>query len=376
MGTGVRSLGRIAVKKESGLTTQGAQGMDGRALTEQEQLAVLREMRVEGDLTDQQWSTVLARRAICATCSENDGLNVLTVHCRNCGCSGLSLLGQRCRLRKWNSAPGTQQVSTSERRKQVVTDDLESLFRSPGLPLVTCVMPTYGRPDYVMESVYLFLQQDYPRKELVILNDCPEQIFDCDIAGIQAINVKRRFGSLGEKRNAAIRQARGRIVAVWDDDDIYLPWRLTFTVEEMRRQKTPIYRSERYWAYWGNGPLHDNRASFEWMNHSLTAFTRELWEQSGRYPHQDVREDRQFLLKSQRLMQTRYHAFPLDDHDRYFILRGLSSYPHMSMGGGTGTLDTSPGRYKVAPRPISDPLLRSHYDRLIQDHMDSRTRGG
>ncbi len=38
---------------------------------------------------------------------------------------------------------------------------------------VSCIMPTYGRPDFVAQSVAMFLAQDYAEKELIILNDCP-----------------------------------------------------------------------------------------------------------------------------------------------------------------------------------------------------------
>lgn len=47
-----------------------------------------------------------ARRAICATCDQNEGLGLATVKCRGCGCSGLSLMGNAdwCKLGKWSNA--------------------------------------------------------------------------------------------------------------------------------------------------------------------------------------------------------------------------------------------------------------------------------
>jgi glycosyltransferase involved in cell wall biosynthesis len=39
-------------------------------------------------------------------------------------------------------------------------------------PLISCIMPTYGRPEFLGEAVAMFLAQDYPEKELVILNRC------------------------------------------------------------------------------------------------------------------------------------------------------------------------------------------------------------
>ena len=40
-----------------------------------------------------------------------------------------------------------------------------------GLPLVSCIMPTADRRRFVPRAVHQFLAQDYPNKELVILDD-------------------------------------------------------------------------------------------------------------------------------------------------------------------------------------------------------------
>lgn len=56
------------------------------------------------------------------------------------------------------------------------------------LPLVSCIMPTYGRPDYVAESIAMFLDQDYEAKELIILNDCPGQVLRGDFPGVRIVN--------------------------------------------------------------------------------------------------------------------------------------------------------------------------------------------
>ena len=52
-------------------------------------------------------------------------------------------------------------------------------------PLVSCIMPTYGRPLCVAESVALFLAQDYPAKELLIGNDCPGQSLLAELPGVR-----------------------------------------------------------------------------------------------------------------------------------------------------------------------------------------------
>ena len=110
---------------------------------------------------------------------------------------------------------------------ETIPTEAEGLLAIDGGQVVSCIMPTYGRPDYVLESVAMFMAQDYSRKELLILNDCPNQFFETAVPNVRIFNSQSRFSSLGEKRNFLIEKAVGDLIAVWDDDDVYLPWRAT-----------------------------------------------------------------------------------------------------------------------------------------------------
>jgi glycosyltransferase involved in cell wall biosynthesis len=239
------------------------------------------------------------------------------------------------------------------------------LFDLTDNPLISCVMPTYGRPDYVDEAVRMFLDQDYENKELIILNDLAIQEYYCDLPAVKVINTKTRFKTLGDKRNACIEAARGEIIAVWDDDDLYLPWRLSFSLNEMRKWKTPFYRANVFLAYWGEKKLHDNQAVPGWLNHPNTLFTKALWEQVGGYPAKGVGEDADFFAKIHAHLKRDFISYPINLSDRFFILRGRSKYHHMSISGGMGELNTSPGTFMINPKEIEDPLLRSHFMRRI-----------
>ncbi|MCG8649919.1 MAG: glycosyltransferase family 2 protein, partial [Pirellulales bacterium] len=241
------------------------------------------------------------------------------------------------------------------------------------LPLISCVMPTYGRPDYVNEAVKMFLDQDYPadRRELVILNDCAGQTFQCDLAdqsGVRVINQPRKYPTLGQKRNACIELARGELIAVWDDDDLYLPWRLSFSLDQMQRHRTAFYRASTYWAYWGKGKLHVNQATRAWISHSLWMFRKDVWSRAGGYPNMDGGEDTRFYERVQEVLADhadRWVTYPVPHADHYYIMRGLSRYDHMSIAGGTGGLETSEGVYSIEPKPIGDPVLRDVFERLV-----------
>jgi glycosyltransferase involved in cell wall biosynthesis len=246
------------------------------------------------------------------------------------------------------------------------------------LPLVSCIMPTYGRPDYVNESVAMFLAQDYPHKELIILNDCPGQIFVGEFPNVCIVNANSRYASLGEKRNSCIDMARGAVIAIWDDDDVYLPWRISYSVNEMNRLGTQFYRPADFWAYWGTEILNENQSVPGWINHPWVMFDKVLWKAVGGYPAMNIREDDGFYERVHRKLGETFIKYEVDQTDRFGIMRGTSKYQHTSIDGGQHPLDTTPRRHNITPAPIRDPLLRAAHDRLIaQRHASSpRVAGG
>ncbi len=242
------------------------------------------------------------------------------------------------------------------------------------LPLVSCIMPTYGRADYVAESVAMFLAQDYPAKELIILNDCPGQTLSGDFPGVRIVNAPERWTTLGEKRNAAIEFATGEFIAVWDDDDVYLPWRLSFSLERIQALKASIYCPAEYWAYWGDEHLHDNQAQLDWIYHPLVIFRRDLWEAVGGYPAQTAGEDTVFFRKALQLLGIEWPRDEIAAADRVMILRGKSKYAHTSIPGGVEPPHTAPGAIALAPRSVQDPILASVAERLIRFREAERLR--
>src|SRR5436853_5015409 len=87
-------------------------------------------------------------------------------------------------------------------------------------PFVSCIMPTFNRRRFVPRAIYYFLSQDYPEKELLILDDGVESAADLipDDPCVRYVRLEGRE-VLGRKRNLACEEARGDIIAHWDDDD-------------------------------------------------------------------------------------------------------------------------------------------------------------
>ena len=69
---------------------------------------------------------------------------------------------------------------------------------------VSCLCLTYNRPGrdellLLEEAVMSFLQQTYPDKELLILNDHPGQKLFCNYPGVKVFNFPERFETLTDK---------------------------------------------------------------------------------------------------------------------------------------------------------------------------------
>jgi len=97
------------------------------------------------------------------------------------------------------------------------------------LPKISCVCLTYNRHDFLKRALWCFLEQDYPKDkcELIILDDAG-QYDNCVGDNWELVSINRRFSSVGSKRNASISliSTDSDVVAIWDDDDIYMPWTL------------------------------------------------------------------------------------------------------------------------------------------------------
>jgi glycosyltransferase involved in cell wall biosynthesis len=155
---------------------------------------------------------------------------------------------------------------------------------------VSCICPTYNRPPdsqwLVEEAIESFLRQDYPDKELIVLNDCPGQELICDALDVCVINVPRRFRSYGEKLNAGIALAQGSHIALWNDDDIMLPWRLSKSLE--RLADAGYYNPQVYWFLDSAGLHTDHQMG---VGHICSMFTRSAFDVVDGYPHITGEED-------------------------------------------------------------------------------------
>jgi GT2 family glycosyltransferase len=173
-------------------------------------------------------------------------------------------------------------------------------------PLVSCVMPTRDRPNFVLQSVRYFRRQDYPERELLILDDGPGDLERKlpDDPRIRYVRMTPGM-SIGAKRNRGCQLARGSVIACWDDDDWYAPDRLSEQVKpllageaQMSGLPVRVFFDLEKWEFWTCSPQLHRRLWIEDVAAGTLVFGRQVWERLSQYPDRSLAEDGVFLKQA------------------------------------------------------------------------------
>lgn len=173
---------------------------------------------------------------------------------------------------------------------------------SGGEPVVTCIMPTANRRGFVPRAIACFLAQDYPARELVIVDDGTDPVADLIPADrrVRYVRLPRRARrtTIGAKRNLAIETGGGSLVAHWDDDDWHAPHRLRTQVAALRAGGGDICGLRQmlfhdpgtgeFWLYTYPGHLRP------WLIGGSLLYTRDRWRRTP-FLDIDVGEDTRFI---------------------------------------------------------------------------------
>jgi len=116
--------------------------------------------------------------------------------------------------------------------------------------LVSAIIPTYNRADYIAQAVSSCLAQTYPCYEIIVVDDgstdnTPQVLGQF---GTRIQVVRQKNGGLAAARNAGIRAATGQYLGFLDDDDLWLPCKLERQVQALSQDHavTVIYSDFAY----------------------------------------------------------------------------------------------------------------------------------
>ena len=166
-------------------------------------------------------------------------------------------------------------------------------------PLVSCIMPTRNRRPFVSQAIWYFLRQDYPERELVILDDGDDPVQDLMPRDdrIRYVRLPGRM-ALGAKRNRACELSQGSVIAHWDDDDWQAANRLTLQVRALmdsRAEVTGAGELLHYALMRGEAWLYRRApGDLPWVAGGTMLYRRSFWS-AHTFREIDVGEDNAFV---------------------------------------------------------------------------------
>jgi len=92
-------------------------------------------------------------------------------------------------------------------------------------PLISIILPTYNRANFIIEAIVSVRGQTYSNWELLVMDDCSiddteELVEKINDERIQLHKTGKRLGITGT-RNAGIRKSKGELIAFIDSDDLW-----------------------------------------------------------------------------------------------------------------------------------------------------------
>jgi glycosyltransferase involved in cell wall biosynthesis len=150
-------------------------------------------------------------------------------------------------------------------------------------PLVSCIMPTANRQKFIPMAIQYFSNQDYPNKELIIVDDGSQSIKPLipDHPQIKFFYTEP-LGTIGIKRNYAIEKADGEIIMHWDDDDYYAPDWISSQIEVHNNSGADLTGLNRVFFY---SPSVNKRWMYEdtdeekpWICGATMSYKKSLWQ--------------------------------------------------------------------------------------------------
>jgi len=218
----------------------------------------------------------------------------------------------------------------------------------------SCLCLTYGRPALLEEAIESFMRQEWDGpKELIVLNDHPDQQVVFEHAEVRIFNWKSRLATLGEKRNLSVRLAKYNQLLIWDDDDIHLPWRISESM--LGLSESQYFKCPQLWIFENEGIYH-HIAQYEQWFHCTAAYSRSLFNRLGGYRAMNTGEDVTFELglKRNRTLRKFWKFSELPLERLYYIYRVTHGYYHT-----TGCTDLT----KIDPPVKSGKLkLEPHWE--------------
>jgi glycosyltransferase involved in cell wall biosynthesis len=162
--------------------------------------------------------------------------------------------------------------------------------------LVSVIIPTYNRVQFILRAVNSVLRQSHSQLELIVVDDGSTDGSREELLSIKDPRFKLLFQEnlgVSAARNAGIEASSAHILALLDSDDYWLPEKLERQLEFMMNGNWAICQTDEIWVRHGSrvNPAFKHAKRAGWIfepslelcliSPSCVLFTRDLWRQMG-----------------------------------------------------------------------------------------------
>lgn len=116
------------------------------------------------------------------------------------------------------------------------------------MPLVSVVVPTRNRPEMLAEALASVRAQTFTDYEIIVVSNGESRLSRGESRAAASAHGARYFalrrGNISAARNHGVAQASGEWIAFLDDDDIWVPHKMTLQLEEARRTAADMVSSD------------------------------------------------------------------------------------------------------------------------------------
>jgi glycosyltransferase involved in cell wall biosynthesis len=153
------------------------------------------------------------------------------------------------------------------------------------------VTPTYNRIPFLGRALASFLSQDWDDKHMVFVNDDKHVKLCCDHKSVTCINLNNKI-DLPHKRNIGSNLGHYDIIFPHDDDDVFLPDRISHHISKYEKD-VKAYKNNA--GYMIHGTTFD---ACDITTPNDLSYRRQTWFEVGGYQHhQTCGDDQEFFFK-------------------------------------------------------------------------------
>lgn len=104
-------------------------------------------------------------------------------------------------------------------------------------PLVSIIIPTYNRREFVQEAIDSVLRQDYEAREVIVIDDGSTDGTEAALRRFPSVRYHAQANQgVSRARNHGLELAQGALICFLDSDDLWLPKKLSTQVALMVQQ--------------------------------------------------------------------------------------------------------------------------------------------